>query len=176
MTIDSMQFRQVMRRFPTGVTLLTSRDDQRVHGMTANSFTSVSLDPTLVLVCVKKNSRTHDFVLRANRFALNILSEHQAYLAQRFAHQSVMPAEPFADIAFHTDATGAPILDDCIAYVDCRVAAAHDAGDHTIFIGAVQAAGFGSARDEQPLIWLDGKYTSLSDSESQMLLLTSQVI
>ena len=174
MTIDSMQFRQVMRRFPTGVTLLTSRDDQRVHGMTANSFTSVSLDPTLVLVCVKKNSRTHVFVLRANRFALNILSEHQAYLAQRFAHQSVMPAEPFADVAFHADATGAPILDDCIAYVDCRLTAAHDAGDHTIFIGTVQAIGFGNARDAQPLIWLDGAYTSLSDSET--LLLTSHVI
>ncbi len=160
--MDSQQFRSVMRRFATGVTVLTARDGEHIHGMTANSFTSVSLQPTLALVCILKGSTTHDFVARAGNFAMNILSEPHIRVAQRFAHQVTAPADPFADIPHHADATGAPILDDCIAYVDCRVVAAHDAGDHTIFIGAVQAAGYGNARDERELLWVNGAYTALS--------------
>lgn len=157
-TIDATSFRQVMRKFATGVTVLTVRDAERLHGMTANAFASVSLSPTLVLVCILKGSTTHDFVSRAGSFAMNILSADQEHLAMRFAKQTAAPADPFADIAQHSVATGAPIFDDCVAYVDCRVVAAHDAGDHTIFVGEVQAADFGSARDRPPLLWLDGKY------------------
>jgi flavin reductase (DIM6/NTAB) family NADH-FMN oxidoreductase RutF len=164
-----------MRRFPTGVTLLTVRDGDQVHGMTANSFTSVSLNPTLVLVCITKGNVTHDFVSGTGIFALNILSEHQEYLARRFAHQAAQPAAPFADIAYRSAVTGAPVLDDCIAYLDNRVIAAHDAGDHTIFIGEVQAAEFGKARQANPLLWLDGKYKSLNDSDPETILLASQM-
>lgn len=160
MSIDPTLFRQVMRRFPTGVTILTVRHGERIHGMTANSFTSVSLDPTLVLICITKVTTTHDLVARAGIFALNILSARQAHLAKRFAKQVVAPADPFAGIAHHRATTGAPIFDDCIAYLDCRVVAAHAAGDHTIFIGAAQAAGFGRARDARPLLWLNGEYAS----------------
>jgi flavin reductase (DIM6/NTAB) family NADH-FMN oxidoreductase RutF len=155
-----MHFRHVMRKFATGVTVLTVRDGDRIHGMTANAFTSVSLNPTLVLVCIQKDSTTHAFVSRAGNFAMNILSAEQETLARRFAKQTVVPTDPFADIAYHSAATGAPIFDDGVAYVDCRVVAAHDAGDHTIFVGEVQAAGFGSARERAPLLWLDGTYTS----------------
>lgn len=160
-SIDTTHFRRVMRKFATGVTVLTVRDGESLHGMTANAFASVSLSPTLVLVCIEQGNATHAFVSRAGNFAMNILSAEQEVLAKRFAKQLVAPADPFADIAFHSAATSAPIFDDCIAYVDCRVVAAHDAGDHTIFVGQVEAAGFGRAREHAPLLWLDGKYESV---------------
>ena len=150
-----------MRKFATGVTVLTVRDGDRIHGMTANAFASVSLNPTLVLICILKASATHAFVSRAGNFAMNILNAEQETIARRFAKQIVVSTDPFAGIAYHSAATGAPILDDCIAYVDCRVVAAHDAGDHTIFVGEVQDAGYGSARDHPALLWLDGQYESL---------------
>lgn len=161
MPIDTTFFRRVMRKFATGVTVLTVRNGESVHGMTANAFASVSLRPTLVLVCIEKGNTTHALVSRAGNFAMNILSAEQENLAKRFAKQIVTPADPFADIAYHLAATGAPVFDDCIAYLDCRVVAAHDAGDHTIFVGQVEAAGYGSAREHVPLLWLDGKYESV---------------
>lgn len=164
-----MVFRQVMRRFPTGVTVLTVRDGAQIHGMTANSFTSVSLNPTLVLVCIKKENTTHGFVSRAKHFALNILSEHHVELAKRFAHQIAQPPDPFADIKHHREKTGAPIFDDSVAFLDCRVVAAHDAGDHTIFIGEVERGGFGNRRDDNPLIWLDGEYVAY-DTPPELLM------
>ncbi len=175
MSIDSTLFRQVMRRFPTGVALLTVCDGDEIHGMTANSFTSVSLHPTLMLVCITKTNATHDLVLRTGSFALNILSYAQQDIARRFAHQAPQPLDPFAGIAYHPAATGAPILDNCIGYLDNRVIAMHDGGDHTIFIGEVQAAGFGSAHDAAPLLWLDGKYQSLDDTEPETILLPSHI-
>jgi len=165
-----------MRRFPTGVTLLTVRDGDRIHGMTANSFTSVSLSPTLVLICVNQKNTTHQFITRAGNFAINMLSARQPAIAQRFARQSAQPIDPFADMAYHLAATGAPIIDDCIAYVDCRVTAAYPAGDHTIFIGEVLHAGFGNARDDQPLIWLDGAYTSLNADQSHALWMPTPIV
>ncbi len=149
-----------MRKFATGVTVLTVRDGDTIHGMTANAFASVSLSPTLVLVCIEKGNASHAFVSRAGNFAMNILSADQELVAKRFAKQIAVPVDPFADITFHATATGAPIFDDCVAYVDCRVVAAHDAGDHTIFVGEVKDAGYGSVRDRAPLLWLDGKYIS----------------
>ena len=165
-----------MRRFPTGVTVLTVHDGKQIHGMTANSFTSVSLNPTLVLVCINKHNATHTLVKHAGHFALNILGEHQEYLAKRFAKQVAQPADPFADVQHHSAATGAPIFDECIAYVDCHLVATHDAGDNTVFIGEVQAAGFGNASDATPLLWLDGKYTSLRDSAPHTFLFSTQTV
>ena len=159
-SIDPLAFRQVMRRLVTGVTLVTTRDGDHIHGMTANTFTSVSLTPVLVLVSVMNDSTTYRFISRTGIFAVNILSARQRALAQRFAHQVALPPDPFADIPRHTRKTGAPILDDCIAFVDCKVVAAHAAGDHTIFIGEVLELGFGQAKDADPLVWLDGKYGS----------------
>lgn len=160
-SFDATQFRQVMRRFPTGVTIITARVGAQMHGMTANSFTSVSLDPMLVLVAIKRGNTMHNFVTRAEGFAINILSRDQELCAKRFAHQVAHPADPFGDIVYHTAITGAPIFDDSIAHLDCRVVAAHDAGDHTLFIGEVVALGFGNARTAEPLVWIDGHYYSL---------------
>lgn len=162
-SVDPLYFRRVMRRLATGVTVITVRDGNTVHGMTANTFTSVSLTPTLVLVSVMNDSMTHRLLERAGSFGVNILSAAQRGLAERFAHQAPMPSDPFTDIPCHVKKTGTLIFDECIAYVDCRVVAAHDAGDHTLFIGEVLDLGFGKANDAPPLLWLDGKYTTLDN-------------
>jgi flavin reductase len=175
-SIDSTLFRKVMRRFPTGVTVLTVRDGEQIHGMTANSFTSVSLNPTLVLVSINQHNATHALVKRAGYFVLNILSVHQEYLAKRFAKQVTQPADPFSDVQHHPAISGAPIFDESIAHLDCRVVATHDAGDHTIFIGEVQDAGFGAGRYADPLLWLDGNYRQLDETPTQALLLSAQPV
>ncbi len=160
MAVDPTLFRSLMRRFPTGVTVMTVRDGTAIHGMTANSVTSVSLAPTLILVCVINGSTTMGMVTRVKKFGLNILSAEQRSRAERFAKQVPIPADPFADIPFHTEVTGSPIFDDCIAFLDCTVVAEHLAGDHTIYVGQVVAQGFGTSAGTPPLLWLDGKYKS----------------
>jgi flavin reductase (DIM6/NTAB) family NADH-FMN oxidoreductase RutF len=160
-SVEPETFRRVMRRLATGVTVVTVRLGDGVHGMTANTFTSVSLSPALVLISVVKGGTTHEMITQAGHFAVNILSAAQRNLAERFAHQAPMPLEPFGDIPHHTSVSGAPILDEAIAFFDCAVVAAHDAGDHTLFIGEVLDLGFGKGRDADPLIFLDGKYTTL---------------
>jgi flavin reductase (DIM6/NTAB) family NADH-FMN oxidoreductase RutF len=158
--VDWNIYRDSMRLFATGVAVLTVRDGDATHGMTANAFTSVSKNPMLLLVCIQKGSTTHEMISRARSFALNILSKSQRSLAERFAKQTPIPADPFADIKHHRAATDAPILDDCVSYVDCRVIAAHEEGDHTIFIGQVEAAGLGNAQGGL-LLWVGGEYRSL---------------
>lgn len=163
MSVEPLLFRHVMRRFATGVTVVTVRDGDKIHGMTANAFTSVSLSPTLVLICVTNPGTTHELITRTLAFAVNVLSAAQRPWAERFAKQVVLTGDPFADITIHAEITGSPIFDDCIAYLDCKVVAAHPAGDHTILVGEVLALGYGRARDADPLLWLGGKYTSLKD-------------
>lgn len=157
---DWNTFREAMRRFATGVAIMTVRDGDAIYGMTANAFTSVSKEPMLILVCVMKDSITHERVSRTRSFALNILGAHQQQLAQRFAKQVTPPPDPFADIKHHRAVSGAPIFDDCASYVDCRVIAAHDGGDHTIFVGQVEEAGLGRSRDAL-LLWVHGGYHSV---------------
>jgi flavin reductase (DIM6/NTAB) family NADH-FMN oxidoreductase RutF len=153
-----------MRKYATGVAVLTVRSRDEIHGMTANSFTSVSLDPVLVLVCILNGSTTHELVTRAGHYAMNFLSQAQSDWAKRFAKQVLVPADPFYDIEYHTAVTGAPIFNNCLGYVDCEVVAAHPAGDHTIFVGQVLAVGYGQAK-EGPLVWFGGGYKSLLESK-----------
>lgn len=161
-SVDPIFFRHVMRKFATGVAVVTVRDGDEIHGMTANSFTSVSLDPILVLICVLNGNTTHEFITRVGHFAVNFLGDSQAEWAMRFAKQAPVPADPFYDIAYHRAATGAPIFDRSLGFVDCLVVAAHPAGDHTIFVGRVLQAGFGQS-DDGPLVWFNGKYQSLQN-------------
>jgi flavin reductase (DIM6/NTAB) family NADH-FMN oxidoreductase RutF len=161
MPTDWNSYRETMRHFATGVAVLTVRDGSTIHGMTANSFASLSKEPMQMLVCIMKNSTTHELVTRSKIFALNILSSEQKTIAQRFAKQIPFPPDPFADIPHHREATGAPIFDECIAFVDCRVVAMHDGGDHTIFVGRVEAAGLGSTH-ENLLLWYNGSYHTLA--------------
>jgi flavin reductase (DIM6/NTAB) family NADH-FMN oxidoreductase RutF len=156
LTVDQLRFRRVMGNFATGVTVLTTALGDEVHGMTANAVCSVSLDPLLVLVCVEKTTRTHPVLSKSGVFALNVLSEEQEHLSRLFADDSVDAARRLAGLSYRSGATGAPILADCLAYVDCRVVETYPGGDHTIFVGSVED--LGAMREGRPLVFFRGGY------------------
>ncbi len=146
-------FRRALRRFPTGVTIVTTLLDGKPKGFTANAFASVSLEPPMVLICVNRQARSHPIIAAAGVFCVNVLALEQAELARRFAQKG--SADPFPEIAHHADRTGSPVLDGSLAYLDCTLAEEHTVGTHTIFIGEVVATG---ARDGAPLGYFNTDY------------------
>jgi len=156
--VDGRSFRQVMGKFPTGVTVVTTRDGEGVPvGLTVNAFTSVSLDPPLVLVCIDHASHSHDCLLSAESFVVNVLSTAQGTLARRFASD---PSEGrFDGVAWHPGPGGALVLEGVSAWVGCTLEAAHEAGDHTILVGRVVEAGVGT---EDALAYYRGAFTTVA--------------
>jgi flavin reductase (DIM6/NTAB) family NADH-FMN oxidoreductase RutF len=152
-------FRKAMSRFATGVTVITTTLDGEMHGMTANAVTSLSLDPMLLLVCVDKNADSHDILSKAGVFAVNILSESQADLSNRFAKKEFDGAHDMDDVPHSIAESGAPIIDGAIAYIDCRTITEHHGGDHTIFIGEVLDAR--ELNGAAPLLFYTAKYSRL---------------
>ncbi|HEX6048516.1 MAG TPA: flavin reductase family protein [Gemmatimonadaceae bacterium] len=157
MPLDPDTFRSVLGRFATGVTIVTVRgNDGRDHGMTVNAFSSVSLVPPLVLVCIDHVASTHSHLLASSHFAVNILAAHQEAISRRFAGDDEHMR--FDGIGYSRGLTGAALLDDVLAHVECLRVAQHDAGDHTIVIGEVQSA---VAYSERPLLYYRGGYAQL---------------
>jgi len=150
---DAVEFRKVLGQFATGVTIITAMDDDEPTGVAANSFTSVSLDPPLVLFCVALTSTTWPRIERARRFAVNILGEHQEELCRLFAAKEV---DRFAQVDWHVGVGGSPVLHDCIAYLDCEFWAEYDGGDHIIVVGRV--LDLGVDHDAGPLVFYQGQY------------------
>ena len=144
-TTDPELLRGVMRHWATGVAILTARHAGVAHGMTVNSFCSVSLTPPLVLVSIEQTVRTHGLVEGSGVFAVSFLRDGQAWISDRFAGRETENTDRFEGLPVFTAETGAPILADNIGYLDCRVTAAYPAGNHTIFVAAVAAAGSGTA-------------------------------
>ena len=127
-----------MGAFATGVTVVTTRGEEHAYGMTANAFSSVSLDPPLILVCVINPSEGADHITRNGVFAVNILSVDQEPLSRYFASRDRPKGrDAFREVAHRVGTSGSPILDGAAAFMDCRVHAMHEAGDHLIFIGEV---------------------------------------
>lgn len=155
MTVSDTDFKSVMGRFATGVTVVTTCDGERPAGVTVNAFASVSLDPPLVMVSIDKRSHMHDLVARVGFFAANILGAHQQDTSRRFAGQTGDRNERFRQTPFHEGVTGAPILDEAIAHVECRVVAVYPGGDHSIFLGRVEALG---AATGDPLVYYRARY------------------
>ena len=141
MTIEKDFFRQVMGQFTTGVSVVTARSEDGLAGLTVNSFTSVSLEPPLVLICVDINSTALPFIRASGNFAVNILTSEQEYISQCFATTSTERYEHFCYASFHIASTGSPILDEALAFIDSRIVAEYPGGDHVIFVGLVQAMG-----------------------------------
>jgi flavin reductase len=140
-TMDVSAFRSAMSSFPTGVTVVTAAsDDGNMHGLTVNSFSSVSLDPMLVLVCLDQASRSLDLIQRAGAFAVNVLSAGQQDISRWFASQH-RPAGSamFRGVTFEPGVTGCPVLAGTTASFDCRLGQSHRAGDHLIVLGEVVA-------------------------------------
>ncbi len=154
--VEPIRFRTVMGHFATGVAVVTVDAPGGPQGMTANAVASLSLDPVLVLVCFDNLARTLPEVERAKRFGVNVLAAGQEHLARRFASKD---ETKFADVP-HSVHDGIPVLDGALAWVGCDLERLVPAGDHTIGIGAVNAAELG-ADGLEPLVWFRAGYTSL---------------
>ena len=152
---DAQHFRDVLGRFCTGVTVVTSMNDGEPVGMTCQSFCSVSLSPPLVLFCPARTSRAWPLMRRSGFFCVNLLAEGQADLSNSMATKGV---EKFAGLSWTTSSVGAPVLEGVLGYVDCTVHAVHEAGDHFVVIGKVQHLGLGTA--EEPLLFYRSGYTT----------------
>jgi len=158
----SADFRRALSRFATGVTVVTvTQRNGEPRGMTANAFTSVSLDPALVLVCVDLRARTHNLLKQARYFGVSVLDEHQQAIAQFFASHHTDPKQEMQalGIRLHPEAKGVPYIEGCLAHLICRRVATRRAGDHTIFIGEVEHL---AHREGRPLLFFSGRYHALS--------------
>ena len=152
------RLRSVMRHFPTGVTVVSTCDDGNVHGMTVNSFTSVSLEPPLVLVCIAHSAHCNAMIKRAGCFGVSILGHDQAEVSSGFADNdpAAQPIHEFMHHRYAPGPTGSPLLDGAVAHLDCRVQEQFEVADHTVFIGRVVHAD--EADDRASLVFFQGKY------------------
>jgi flavin reductase (DIM6/NTAB) family NADH-FMN oxidoreductase RutF len=162
MAIDPADFRRAAGRLPTGILVVGTRLDGADHAMTVSAFTAVSLDPVLVLFCAEKIARFHDTVLAAGFWSVSVLDENAEKTARWLATRG-RPLEGQLDgIAHHAGpVTGAPVLDEALAALECRTTAVHDGGDHSIVVGEVVGVTDAGA-DRGPLVHHAGKYRSLA--------------
>ncbi len=158
MAVDSDVFRQTLGSFPSGVTIVTSQHGDLRHGMTVSAFSSVSLDPPLVLICADKSSNTHGVIQKSGAFQVNILAAGQDGLSNLFADKS-KEAIRFDGLDCELGASGCPRIPGALAHLDCRVETEVDAGDHMIYVGAVEAAEVNG--DESPLVYFRAAYRGL---------------
>jgi flavin reductase (DIM6/NTAB) family NADH-FMN oxidoreductase RutF len=165
MTIPSEQFRDALRHFPSGVTLVTIRSGEQIHGLTVSAFASVSPEPPLIAVIIDQQHRGHPLLERKGAvFAVNILRESQINLSNRFAW--VKDKDRFLEGDWTTAVTGAPVLANALAWLDCTIFGRYPVGTHTIYVGKVQASGV-PRPDEPPLVYWNRGYRELKlwDSE-----------
>jgi flavin reductase (DIM6/NTAB) family NADH-FMN oxidoreductase RutF len=151
--MDASTFKAAMAKLASGVTVVTTRIDGEDHGFTATSFTSLSLDPPLVLVCAMRDHRNYEYLAKSQHYAVSVLSAADEELGLRFASSKV--PDRFAGLSLERALTGAPILPSAIAWVDCRVRNVYEGGDHGIFVGEVVAAGAASG---EPLLYFERQW------------------
>ena len=161
MPLDPQILRLTMRQWATGVTIVTSVAGGERNGMTVSSFTSVSLEPPTVLVCLNKNTRTHNLVAQSAVFGISLLASDQEALSNRFAGLEPDVADRFEGVSVATADTGAPLLVGALAWLDCRVRQAFDTTTHTVFIGEVVDVQVHS--EGEPLIYHNRHYRVLVD-------------
>lgn len=155
------EFRLALGQFATGVTVITvERGPRQVHGMTANSFTSVSLDPLLILICVDENAKLLPLVRRQKRFGVNILKENQQAISEYFAQpEESEDIEKSLGIRFRWTESGIPLLEEALTHLTCEVVSSYVAGDHTIFIAEVISV---EVYDGEPLLYFRGDYRKIA--------------
>jgi flavin reductase (DIM6/NTAB) family NADH-FMN oxidoreductase RutF len=159
-TLNSEEMRSVMRAWSAGIAVVSAVHEDARHGMTVNSFTSISLYPAFVSVSLQKSTRTHDLVFKSHTFGVTMLSESQTDLSDIFAGRNPEIEDRFADVKTETLVTGAPLIAGALAWLDCRVVQTFDAGMNTLFIAEVLAArSFGEG---VPLVYHDRGYWKLS--------------
>jgi flavin reductase (DIM6/NTAB) family NADH-FMN oxidoreductase RutF len=156
--IGADDFRKVLSHFASGVTVITTTDrDGRPTGLTASAFTSVSLDPPLILVCVAHTSQSYPALSERGRFAVNFLGVKQQELSRRFATSKII--DKFDGVSHRISGLGLPVLADALAHVECVTVNAHVEGDHTVFIGRVEACDTATG---DPLLYFRGQYGTIA--------------
>jgi flavin reductase (DIM6/NTAB) family NADH-FMN oxidoreductase RutF len=158
MPIEKNELRRIMGHFATGVTVITTISKEgTAYGLTANAFMSVSLEPPLLLISVDKKAESYPYFEQSRVFTINILSDGQEGLSRRFA---VSGGNKFEGVAYHRGANDVPILEETLAHIECRLYAAHDGGDHTLYLGEVLEA---ETREGKPLLFYRGGYRAFSE-------------
>jgi flavin reductase (DIM6/NTAB) family NADH-FMN oxidoreductase RutF len=158
MAIGLQELRRVMGHFATGVTVVTTKDKAGTpFGLTANAFTSLSLSPPLVLICVDKAVQCYSCFEESKIFAVNVLGEDQEELSRRFATKGI---EKFSGVKWRLSDNGLALLDGAISHIECRIVRSYEGGDHTIYVGEVICA---TTSGERPLIFFKGKYHRLPE-------------
>ena len=160
--IDPRRFRDVAGCFATGITVVTTRDARGPRGMTANAVASLSLEPTLFLVCIDRRAGSHEAMRRAGRFAVNVLAEDQEAVSRFFAGPTD-EAAPMGPHAWRASEGGSPLLEDALAWLDCRTRDVLDGGDHAVFVGEVLDCAI-QRPEAAPLIFSRGQYRALAPS------------
>ena len=162
-TLDPLAYRRIVGRFATGVTVVTTvLPDGEQHALTCNSFTSVSLQPVLVLFCPEKTARVHDAVLTTGLWAVSVLARDQEAVSRHFAARGRDLATQFASVPCTAGPlTGAPVLDGALAALECRTVSVTDAGDHTVVVGEVLGTSV-PVVDAEPLVYFEGRYGSVA--------------
>lgn len=155
MAIDSTQFRKTLSHFASGVTIVTTSSDGIDYGLTVSAFSSLSLEPPLVLICIEKSVKTHEAIHKAGKFAVNVLEESQVDLSNRFASRT---EDKFFGLTLTRGSLDLPLLPNTIASIECRVTAELPGGDHTIFVGEIEAS---DTSEGAPLLYFRGSYRSL---------------
>jgi flavin reductase (DIM6/NTAB) family NADH-FMN oxidoreductase RutF len=157
MPVDQDVFKEALRGWASGVTVVTSRSGDKVHGMTVSAFSSVSADPPLVLVCANRSSKTHELIEEGGVFAVNILASHQAEVSSVFASSKYEDSR-LERVDWVEGSTGAPLISEALASLECTVISSHREGSHTIYVGRVESV---VIREVEPLLYHNGGYRSL---------------
>jgi flavin reductase ActVB len=156
LSVSPDEFRSVLGRFPSGVTVVTTKaGDGSDEGMTVSAFCSVSLDPPLVLICIEKTASAFNALTTAPGFVVNVLAASQEQIARRF---SIVDIDRFEGVGYSRSPNGLAVLDDVLGVIECATVAMHKAGDHTIIVGEVEAA---RAQNGTPLLYYRGGYAQL---------------
>jgi flavin reductase (DIM6/NTAB) family NADH-FMN oxidoreductase RutF len=155
--VNANQFRTALSRFASGVTVVTTRDrEARPHGLTVSAFSSLSLDPPLVLVCIDRSAYIHDALQASGVFVVNILAADQEELSRLFASRA---PDKFEGLGYTRGLADAPVLDHALATIECRLRHTYEGGDHTIFVGEVEHANV--REDAPPLLYYRGGYAGI---------------
>lgn len=154
--IDPREFRNTLGRFASGITIVTTVDEGEAHGMTANAFVSVSLDPPLVLVSIDHRTKMHQVLPKTKKYGVSILKHNQESVSTHFAGR---PLEVAPEFVWQNEI---PLIKDAVAHLVCDVVEEHVAGDHTLYIGKVEWISY---EDDEPLLYYGGKYRFLNKLE-----------
>jgi flavin reductase (DIM6/NTAB) family NADH-FMN oxidoreductase RutF len=160
-SISGAGFREALAHFASGVTIVAARDAQGLVGFTATGFTSVSLSPPLILVCISKTASAHDGVVGAELFGVSVLDERQMWIAEQFARTGV---DRFDGVSLREAGAPVPLIKEALAHLECRRHAVHEAGDHTILFGHV--LGSSVSKGGRPLVHFARRFGAFSASSS----------